>query len=54
MPFVTVGPSDTLDLREVTRYSAQGDEDRVLPIAKTGERLQGMIKDVRLVVIKVG
>jgi non-heme chloroperoxidase len=32
----------------------QGDEDRVLPIAKTGERLPGMIKDVQLVVIKGG
>ena len=32
----------------------QGDADRVLPLAKTGDRLRNMIKDVRLVVIKDG
>jgi non-heme chloroperoxidase len=32
----------------------QGDEDRVLPYPKTGERLRTMIKDVQVVVIKGG
>jgi pimeloyl-ACP methyl ester carboxylesterase len=32
----------------------QGDADRVLPYPKTGERLQGSIKDVQVVVIKDG
>jgi pimeloyl-ACP methyl ester carboxylesterase len=32
----------------------QGDEDRVLPYPKTGQRLPGMIKDVQLVIIDQG
>jgi non-heme chloroperoxidase len=32
----------------------QGDADRVLPLAKTGERLPGLIKDATLVVIEGG
>ena len=32
----------------------QGDADQVLPIDKTGKRLPGLIKDVRLVVIEGG
>jgi non-heme chloroperoxidase len=32
----------------------QGDDDNVLPFAKTGERLQGLIPDLRVVVIKGG
>lgn len=32
----------------------QGDADRVLPFAKTGDRLRNLIKDARLVVIKDG
>ena len=32
----------------------QGDADRVLPFAKTGDRLRNEIKDARLVVIKDG
>jgi non-heme chloroperoxidase len=32
----------------------QGDDDRVLPYPKTGERLPGMIKDLQLVVIDQG
>ena len=32
----------------------QGDDDRVLPYPKTGERLPGMIKDLQLVTIEQG
>jgi non-heme chloroperoxidase len=32
----------------------QGDDDRVLPFSKTGERLRGQIRDLRVVVIKGG
>jgi pimeloyl-ACP methyl ester carboxylesterase len=32
----------------------QGDDDRVLPYPKTGDRLRSMIKDVQVVVIKDG
>jgi non-heme chloroperoxidase len=32
----------------------QGDDDRVLPYPKTGQRLPGMIKDVQLVTIDQG
>jgi non-heme chloroperoxidase len=32
----------------------QGDADRVLPFDKTGKRLTGLIKDVKLVVIEGG
>ncbi len=32
----------------------QGNDDRVLPFSKTGERLRGQIKDLRVVVIKGG
>jgi non-heme chloroperoxidase len=32
----------------------QGDDDRVLPFAKTGQRLPGMIKDLQMVVIDGG
>jgi non-heme chloroperoxidase len=32
----------------------QGDDDRVLPYSKTGQRLPGMIKDLQLVTIEAG
>jgi non-heme chloroperoxidase len=32
----------------------QGDADRVLPFDKTGKRLTGLIKDVKLVAIEGG
>jgi non-heme chloroperoxidase len=32
----------------------QGDDDRVLPLSKTGERLRGLIKDPQIVVIEGG
>jgi non-heme chloroperoxidase len=32
----------------------QGDADRILPFEKTGKRLPGMIKDMKLVVIDGG
>jgi pimeloyl-ACP methyl ester carboxylesterase len=32
----------------------QGDDDRVLPYSKTGERLRGLIRDVHVMVIKDG
>jgi non-heme chloroperoxidase len=32
----------------------QGDADQVLPLAKTGQRLPGLLKDARLVVIEGG
>ncbi|MFZ1018800.1 MAG: alpha/beta hydrolase [Candidatus Cybelea sp.] len=39
---------------DVPILDIQGDADRVLPFAKTGDRLRNSIKDVRLVVIKDG
>jgi non-heme chloroperoxidase len=32
----------------------QGDDDQVLPVSKTGERLPGMVKDLEIVVIEGG
>ena len=32
----------------------QGDQDRVLPLDKTGQRLPGLIKDVQLIVVEGG
>ncbi len=32
----------------------QGDADQVLPLAKTGQRLPGLIKDVQLIVVEGG
>ena len=44
------------DLRkiDVPMLVIQGDDDRVLPLAKTGERLPGLMKDARLVTIAGG
>ena len=39
---------------DVPMLVIQGDDDRVLPYPKTGERLPGMIKDLQLVVIDQG
>ncbi len=39
---------------DVPMLVIQGDDDRVLPFPKTGERLPGMIKDVQLVAIQGG
>ncbi len=39
---------------DVPMLVIQGDDDRVLPFPKTGERLPGMIKDLQLVVIDQG
>jgi non-heme chloroperoxidase len=39
---------------DVPMLVVQGDADRVLPIDKTGQRLPGLINDVRLVVIEGG
>jgi non-heme chloroperoxidase len=53
-------PTWTTDFRadlakiDVPILVIQGDADRVLPFAKTGDRLRSLIKDVRLVVIKDG
>ena len=45
---------DDLPKIDVPMLVVQGDADQVLPIDKTGERLPGLIKDVRLVVIDGG
>jgi len=39
---------------DVPMLVVQGDADRVLPFDKTGKRLPGLIKDMRLVVIEGG
>jgi non-heme chloroperoxidase len=39
---------------DVPMLVIQGDDDRVLPFPKTGKRLQGMIKDLQMVVIEGG
>jgi non-heme chloroperoxidase len=39
---------------DVPMLVIQGDDDRVLPYPKTGERLPGMIKDLQLVTIEQG
>jgi non-heme chloroperoxidase len=39
---------------DVPMLVIQGDDDRVLPFAKTGQRLPGLIKDVQLVTIDQG
>jgi non-heme chloroperoxidase len=39
---------------DVPMLVVQGDADRVLPLDKTGRRLPGLIKDMRLVVIEGG
>ena len=45
---------DDLPKIDVPMLVVQGDADQVLPIDKTGKRLPGLIKDVRLVVIDGG
>ncbi|HEX4862811.1 MAG TPA: alpha/beta hydrolase, partial [Acidimicrobiales bacterium] len=39
---------------DVPMLVIQGDDDQVLPISKTGQRLPGMVKDLELVVIDGG
>jgi non-heme chloroperoxidase len=39
---------------DVPMLVVQGDADRVLPIDKTGQRLPGLINDVRLIVVEGG
>ncbi|HUE61302.1 MAG TPA: alpha/beta hydrolase, partial [Acidimicrobiales bacterium] len=39
---------------DVPTLVIQGDDDQVLPISKTGQRLPGMVKDLELVVIDGG
>ena len=39
---------------DVPMLVIQGDDDQVLPISKTGQRLPGMVKDLELVVIEGG
>jgi non-heme chloroperoxidase len=45
---------DDLPKIDVPMLVVQGDADQVLPLDKTGQRLPGLIKDVRLVVIEGG
>lgn len=53
-------PTWTTDFRhdlsqiDVPMLVVQGDADQVLPLEKTGKRLPGLIKDMRLVVIEGG
>ena len=43
---------DDLPKIDVPMLVIQGDADQVLPLDKTGERLPGLIKDMRLVVVE--
>jgi non-heme chloroperoxidase len=45
---------DDLPKIDVPILVIQGDADQVLPLAKTGERLPGLIKDAQLVVVEGG
>jgi non-heme chloroperoxidase len=45
---------DDLPNIDVPMLVIQGDDDRVLPLSKTGERLPGLMKDARLVTIAGG
>jgi non-heme chloroperoxidase len=45
---------DDLPRIDVPMLVVQGDQDRVLPLDKTGKRLPGLIKDVQLIVIEGG
>ena len=45
---------DDLPKIDVPVLVIQGDADQVLPLDKTGQRLPGLIKDVRLVVVEGG
>ena len=45
---------DDLPKIDVPVLAIQGDADQVLPLSKTGQRLPGLIKDVRLVVVEGG
>ncbi len=45
---------DDLPKIDVSVLVIQGDADQVLPLAKTGQRLPGLIKDMQLVVIEGG
>ena len=45
---------DDLPKIDVPMLVVQGDADQVLPLGKTGERLPGLIKDVRLTVVEGG
>jgi non-heme chloroperoxidase len=39
---------------DVPSLVVQGDQDRILPVATTADRLDGLIKDLRYVVIEGG
>jgi len=54
IPTWTTDFRDDLSRIDVPMLVVQGDADRVLPLDKTGRRLPGLIKDVRLVVIEGG
>jgi non-heme chloroperoxidase len=54
IPTWTTDFRDDLPKIDVPMLVVQGDADRVLPLAKTGERLPGLIKDATLVVIEGG
>jgi non-heme chloroperoxidase len=43
-----------LPMIDVPVLVIQGDDDQVLPIAKTGGRLPGLVKDLELVVVEGG
>jgi non-heme chloroperoxidase len=45
---------DDLPNIDVPMLVIQGDADRVLPLEKTGKRLPGLMKDIRLIVIAGG
>ena len=45
---------DDLAKIDVPMLVVQGDADRILPYPKTGQRLPGLVKDLRLVVIEGG
>jgi pimeloyl-ACP methyl ester carboxylesterase len=54
IPTWTTDFRDDLPNIDVPMLVVQGDADQVLPLEKTGKRLPGLIKDMRLVVVEGG
>ena len=52
MPYVVVGAENGADIE--LYYEDHGTEDRILPFSATAQRLQGLIKDVRVVAVEGG
>jgi pimeloyl-ACP methyl ester carboxylesterase len=54
IPTWTTDFRDALSKIDLPMLVVQGDADRVLPLDKTGKRLPGLVKDLRLVVVPGG